>query len=359
MNTLIDLGWTEESETRFEIERESDQIPARVVREHRGGYRVHSASGELAAGISGRLRHEALVREDLPAVGDWVAITELPGESRAVIHGVLPRGAALVRREAGSAYGDAQVLAANLDAVFIVTSMNRDLNPRRIERLLTLSWESGAQPVILLSKADLCADVVAAQERIAPATRGAPVITLSALRGDGVAEVRTHLGRGRTAALIGTSGVGKSTLANALLGTEMLATGGIREDDQRGRHTTTNRQLVVVPDGGVLIDTPGLREIALWSGDAALPEVFDDLDTLAGDCRFSDCGHEHEPGCAVVNAIAAGTLDQSRLESWRKLQREMAFQRRRDDPREAAAASRRWRAITKSLRHHPKHRERG
>jgi ribosome biogenesis GTPase len=241
------------------------------------------------------------------------------------------------------------VLAANLDVVFIVSSLNEDLNLRRLERYLTLAWESGATPVILLTKADLHPDPDAAAAEVGTIAYGVPVHPLSARTGAGVAAVREHLLPGVTAALLGSSGVGKSTLVNTLTGEELLATQAIR-DDGRGRHTTTRRELVVLPGGGLVIDTPGLRELQLWEADEGLEEAFEDVAELAAQCRFSDCAHETEPGCAIQAALEDGRLTHERWESYVKLQRELEHLERRLDKRAQAEEKRRWRAVNVEMR---------
>jgi ribosome biogenesis GTPase len=277
---------------------------------------------------------------------------------RAVIHHVLERRTALVRRAADT---DAisQIIAANVDLVAIVTSANRDLNPRRLERYLTAVWDSGAAPLVVLNKVDLVAAATPLLEAIAAVALAVPVVQVSALTGQGIDGLRAYLGPGTTAGLVGSSGVGKSSLVNRLLGAETQAVRAIRDDDARGRHTTTRRELIVLPGGGVLIDTPGMRELGLIADAGGAAAAFADITDLAQGCRFGDCRHESEPGCAVKAALAVGTIPRERWESYRKLQREIAAAEARRDPLLAANTKRRWKTIHKALRSHPKLERRG
>jgi len=261
-----------------------------------------------------------------------------PDKASATIHGVLPRRNAFTRKAAGPGRPAGQVVAANIEIAFLVTSLNADRNARRIERYLATALESGAAPVVVLTKADLCDDRAPALAEIEPLTRGVPVHVVSAVSGEGIEGLRACFAPGQTAVLLGSSGVGKSSLVNALAGTERMATGGIREDDARGRHTTTHRELVLLPDGRLVLDTPGMRELGLWEAEAGVAEAFDDIEALATTCRFGDCRHEAEPGCAVRAALADGSLDGDRWRSWIKLQHELAHLVRREDPAARAAA---------------------
>lgn len=340
------LGWNERWEGYWK-EYESDGLaPARVLAEQKSLFRIAGEFGEQWAEPAGRLRYRAAARDEWPAVGDWVTVDVRPQERRAIIHGVLPRASRFSRKAAGRETA-VQVLAANVDTGFIVTSLNRELNPRRIERYVALVWESGASPVLLLTKADLCEDrgpLVSEVERVAI---GVPVHALSAVTGEGLDALATRLAPGRTAVLLGSSGVGKSTLVNRLVGHDLLAVQPVRAEDDRGRHTTTSRQLIVLPGGALLIDTPGLRELSLWESKAGLGHAFEDIAALAADCRFPDCQHQHEPGCAVQDAIEAGDCDAARLESYRKLQRELAYLERRNNAALESAEARKWRKIHK------------
>jgi ribosome biogenesis GTPase len=320
-------------------------VPARIAADGAGIYHLLGSQARLGE-LSGRLRHE-LSGIDRPAVGDWVAVAD--DAERAVIHHVLRRRTALIRRAADTE-ASAQMIAANVDVFCLVTSANRDLNPRRIERYLTAVWESGANPVVVLNKVDLVDDLTPLRQAISAVTLGVPVVELSALTGTGIDMLRGHVGRGTTVGFIGSSGVGKSSLINRLVGREVQHVSDIREDDARGRHTTTRRELVLLPGGGVLIDTPGMRELGLIEDDGGLDATFADIAEIARACRFNDCLHESEPGCAVQAALDARTLDANRLESYRKLQREIAAIERRRDPILAANERRRWKTIHKELR---------
>jgi ribosome biogenesis GTPase / thiamine phosphate phosphatase len=324
---LESLGWDASLAEAFRPYEQDGFVPARAAVEHRIEYVVYTAHGELRAELAGRLRHD----EEHPAVGDWLAVAARPDEGRATINAILPRRSAFVRKVAW-AETKPQVVAANVDVVFVVCGLDLNYNIRRIERFLTLAWESGAQPVVLLTKADLCDDVEAYVLEVESVAFGVPVHAVSAPHGDGVETVRSYIPHGKTAALLGSSGVGKSTLVNALVGEEVLATNEVREDG-RGRHTTSHRELVPLPEGGVVLDTPGMRELQLWDAASGLDSAFQDLDALAGECRFSDCAHGREPGCAVQAALASGTLDVERFESWRKLQRELERLARKQDAR--------------------------
>jgi ribosome biogenesis GTPase / thiamine phosphate phosphatase len=345
------LGWTSSFEEAFRSFVAEGLRPARVASAHTHLYRLYHEAGECLAEVAGRLRHEAAGPQDFPAVGDWVAASFPAGDGRAVVHAVLPRRTRFSRKMPGSVTEE-QVLAANVDTVFLVGGLDGDFNPRRLERALVLAWESGADPVILLSKADLAADVEARRREAEAVAGGMAVHVVSSLRGEGLAAVRAYLGVGRTVALLGSSGVGKSTLINRLLGEERFATASVRAHDDRGRHTTTHRELVVLPEGGLVIDTPGLREIQLWSAAGGLERAFDDVQSLAAVCRFTDCAHESEPGCAVRAAEADGRLSPERLQSYFKLQRELRHLEVRQSHQLQSEQKAKWKAIHKAARRH-------
>jgi ribosome biogenesis GTPase len=298
--------------------------------------------------VTGRLRHEAASRRELPAVGDWVAVAPRAVEGRATIHAVLPRRSSFERKAAGRET-EAQVVAANVDVVFLVAALDDVPNLRRLERYLTLAWESGALPVVVLTKADRADDVPARVAEVSAVALGADVLVVSSPRGEGLEAVHGRLRGARTGALLGASGAGKSTLVNALVGAERLRTQAVREDG-KGRHTTTHRELVLLPDDGVLIDTPGMRELQLWGADDGLEASFADVAELAAGCRFRDCTHATEPDCAVLAAVDAGLLPAERLESFRKLQRELRSLAVRQDALLTIEERKKVKAIERSLR---------
>jgi ribosome biogenesis GTPase len=319
------LGWDEGWDAALADYARDDVEPGRVAASHRGGaYDVLTASGEVRARLPGRARREADAAE-LPVVGDWLAVGAKTGSTGPTIEGVLPRRTKLSRRaahEPGADRAREQVVAANVDVVFVTASLADEANPRLLERYLTLAWESGARPVVLLTKADLEPDPERRVAEIAPIAGETPVIAVSTRTGSELGRVRAVLEPGTTGSLIGPSGVGKSTLVNALAGEELLATGSLATDGS-GRHTTTRRQLVVLPGGGILVDNPGIRELYLWVAREGLEEAFADVVDLAAHCRFADCRHETEPGCAIRAALADGTLAPDRWASYRELEREL------------------------------------
>jgi ribosome biogenesis GTPase len=351
MSELVNLGWTDCFARHF-VES-GDYQPARVVAEHRTGYQVQTDTAECFARISGKLRHAAAGQAELPAVGDWVVLQTLTGDSEAVIHRVLPRKSKFSRKAAGERT-DEQIVAANVDTVWIVSSLDRDFSLRRIERYLTLAWESGASPVIVLTKSDLCDDVYGYTSQVEAIAVSVPIHCTSSITGNGLSELDAYFQNHATVALMGSSGVGKSALINALAGAPLQQTGGLR-DDGRGRHTTTGRQLIRLPGGGLIVDTPGMRELQLWDGQGSLADVFAEIEELAQGCRFSDCRHAGEPGCAVAGAVADGRLLETRLQSYHKLKRELAYLERKQDARAQHEEKQRIKSIMRSVRHHPKY----
>ena len=340
MTALEELGWTDSHTSDFAPHAAAGLVPARVAVQHRGAFVVLSELGELKATAAGRLSHEAAGAGDLPAVGDWVAIAPRPEEGGATIQAVLPRRTKFSRKAAWAA-AEEQVVAANVDVVFLLTSLNEDFNLRRMERYLTLAWESGAQPVVVLTKTDLSDTVDLRVLEVEAIAFGVPVHAISSITGDGLELIRSYLVPGRTIALLGSSGVGKSTLVNTLAGEELLAVKEIREDGE-GRHTTTHRQLVLLPEGGLVLDTPGMRELQLWESSDGLGETFSDIEELTARCRFNNCAHKSEPGCAIQAALEDGTLEPGRWTSYEKLQRELAHLERRLDKRAQSEERKRW-----------------
>jgi ribosome biogenesis GTPase len=346
---LEDLGWNSFFASHFLDLPQAALSPARVVEELKGLYRVRAEGGEYLSAIAGRVRYQAENAKDLPAVGDWVAVAPRPEEGRARIECILPRRTKLSRKVAGREQSE-QIVATNVDIVFIVSSLNHELNLRRIERYLAIIWDSGAKPVVLLNKADLCADIDERAANVESIALGVPVHSLSAMEGRGLEAVREYLTRGETAAFVGSSGVGKSSIINALAGVQSLRVQPVRENDDRGRHTTTSRQMIFLPSGGIVIDTPGMRELQPWDSDEGVGQVFQDIVALGQRCKFRDCRHRGEPGCEVEAAILNGQLELERLESHRKLEAELRFQQRKLDPQVEREAKEQWKKIHKAMR---------
>jgi ribosome biogenesis GTPase len=345
------LGWDLRLETAFSEYAVEGAVPGRVARADGAQCTVLTGMGPLRAASTARLR-KADDATDLPTVGDWVAVLPAAGpEGSHAVVAVLPRSSAFIRGTAGE-QSTAQVLAANVDTVLVVAGLATRPNLRRLERFLALAWESGAQPVVVLTKSDLCDDVDAAVADVAAVAPGVAVHALSSRDGSGLEALDPYLAAGQTIALLGSSGVGKSTLVNTLAGSEVMRTHDIR-DDGKGRHTTTHRELVVLPCGAVLIDTPGLRAVQLWDAQQGLEQAFSDVEVLTTECRFHDCAHETEPGCAVLGAVESGTLALARLDSYRRLQRESAWMANRHDARLRAEARKKWKTRAKEYRARP------
>jgi ribosome biogenesis GTPase / thiamine phosphate phosphatase len=323
---LEDLGWDAFFADAFEPYAADNLIPARVSARHHGPCELFTERGRMGGLPAGKLSDD-----ELPAVGDWVAVRPVEGERKAVIEAVLPRRSSFTRKEAFKRTV-AQVVAANVDTVFVVTAFGFDLNPRRLERYLTSAWDSGATPVIVVNKSDVSADPAGELLEIEPVSMGVPVHSVSAVTGEGIEALDAYLQPGRTIALLGSSGVGKSTLVNRFAGREVLATAETSAGG-RGRHTTSHRELVPLPSGAILLDTPGMREMQLWAGEEVLDTTFSEISELAAKCKFSDCGHEHEPGCSIRRALSDGTLSEDRWTSYRKLQRELRALEIRKDAR--------------------------
>jgi ribosome biogenesis GTPase len=352
---LSTLGWNSRFSSEFDLLTDPGLIPARVILGQRELCSVACVEGELQAELSGRYRREAMATAGYPVVGDWVAVVPRPQDGRATIRALLPRANAFVRRAATgwtSLHGQVrgQVVAANLDLALIVCALDRDWNLRRLERFLTLAWSSGIQPLVVLNKADLCEEHEARVTETAAAAPGVTVLAVSAETGEGIDALRACLRPAATAVLLGSSGVGKTTLINRLLGEGRLTTGAVRATDGRGRHTTTRREMFVLPTGALLIDNPGMREVGLWGAEEDLDASFADVAALARECRFSDCRHDAEPGCAVRAALVEGSLDEGRFEGWRKLQKELAHLAAREDPRAREAVRQLWKSRAKMIK---------
>jgi len=346
---LEDLGWDDAWAAQFDLLSDLGDVPGRVVIEFNHIFRVSTEAGEFNASSSGRLRHQATSRSELPSVGDWVVVRRPQGHHRATICAVLPRRGRFSRKVAGH-LTDEQVVAANVDVVFLVMALDEDFNTRRLERYLVVAGESGAAPVVLLTKPDVCPDVPARVAEAAAVAGGVPIHVLNPRQSEGLTHVTSRLPPGRTGALLGSSGVGKSTIINRLAGAEVQRTQEVRTLDSKGRHTTTHRELIVLPDGGLLIDTPGMRELQLWDMPVAVGATFDDIDALAPMCHFSNCRHREEPRCAVQAAVEAGTLPADRLESYLKLQAELEQLARQKDERQIIDEKRRGKTHTRTVR---------
>ena len=337
--SLEDYGWSEFFSTSLPPELEA----GRVVLAGGNSLRLVSRDGEITASVAGRLKHEASSAAELPAIGDWVGFRENRIEK------LLPRRTRLSRKVAGHRVVE-QVVAANIDTVVVVMGLDGDFSPRRLERYLTTVWESGATPVVLLNKADVTESLEAQRHEVETVAAGVSVIVSSMVDGRGVDDIVAHLRPRETAVLVGSSGVGKSTLINRLLGDDVQKTRDVRASDDRGQHTTTHRELFVLPGGALLIDNPGIREIQLWADEAALEQSFDDITELAAKCRYRDCAHGEEPDCAVRGAVTSGEIPSSRLESFRELQKELRYLRLRQDESAQGVEKQKWRTIHREMR---------
>ena len=326
-----------------------ERTMGRITLREKGGYRIRTSMGEQNALVSGKFQFDAQSPSDYPAVGDYVMVSYADPDT-AVIHQVLPRRSLFVRRAAGTSKME-QVVAANIDTVFLCMSLNNNFNLRRLERYLASTWESGAAPVVVLTKADLCEDVSSKQAEVETITMGVPILTTSAMDTDGYGQIMPYITEGRTVAFVGSSGVGKSTLINRLLGEECLATDGLRNDD-KGRHTTTHRELLLLPNGAMVIDTPGMRELGMWDAAPGVEQTFTDIEALAAQCRFRNCSHTSEPGCAVQAAIRSGELDSGRWRSYQKLKNENSYAG--DSERYLTAKEKKFKEISKINKYHKK-----
>jgi ribosome biogenesis GTPase / thiamine phosphate phosphatase len=349
MDGLRALGWTEFFEGGFAPFAAEECFPARVAVQMKGHYLLYAEEGECRGEVAGKIHYTAKGSEDFPVVGDWVVVKGKAKEGVGIISAILPRRTEFARKAAGDRSGK-QVLTANVDVVFVVSGCDAEFNLKRLDRYLVIARSSGAEPVFILNKSDLAEnseELAAAIRRDAP---GVQVLLTSAKSGQGLEQILAVLRPGTTGALLGSSGVGKSTIINHLLGVDRMRTQEVRTSDSRGRHTTTHRELVLLPNGGMLIDTPGLREIQLWDDEEGAKETFEDIEDLALQCRFTDCRHDNEPGCAIRKALEDGTLDGDRFESYLKLQRELAYHARKKDPQASLEEKKRWKKIHKDFK---------
>lgn len=350
---LEQIGWNKALQEEYQAQLDLGYEVGRVFLEHKGLYRVITMQGELLAEVSGKLRFAAEGLHHYPAVGDWVLLKVRLAEGKGTIHTLLPRKTKFSRKIAGLTTEE-QVVAANIDYVFIVTALNQDFNLRRIERYLILAWESGARPIILLSKADVCQDNKTKRSQVEAIALGVPIVIVSSHTGQGLDELSSYIQSGITVALLGSSGVGKSSLINALYGQDIQRVNVIRQGDDRGKHTTTHREMIFLPRGGVLIDTPGMREIQLWESATGLSESFQDVEQLAEQCRFSDCQHKEEPGCAIREALEAGTLASERFTSYQKMQRELAHIEKKHDLKAKMESKKNTKRINREIKQRKK-----
>jgi ribosome biogenesis GTPase len=352
MDSLVELGWNARLADSFRKLIETGLQPARIITQEKNSFRVVTSAGELEAVISGKWLFNNQSGQ-YPAVGDWVAIKSPESGEIALIESLLPRHSQFSRLAAGgrgrrSGATNEQILAANIDIVFIVSALDsgRGFNLRRLERYLTMSWNSGASPILILNKTDLCPDMVSALNEVEKIAQGVPILAVSALHNRGLELIKKYMGKGTTAAFIGPSGVGKSSLINSLLGAQTIKVNSVRESDSAGHHTTTRRELFLLPDGGAVIDTPGMREIQLWSDEESLDDSFQDIQALAAQCRFSDCSHQTEPGCVVQAALVNGTLETGRYNNYLKMRKELHYLTARQNDRVRIEEKARWRKIS-------------
>ncbi len=347
MTKIEQYGWN----TNWQEKVTTSGVPGRVTLEHKNLYCVVTEQGKWLCSLSGKYRHQHSGTQ-FPCVGDWVMVEQMPSEEKGIIHQVLPRTSQFSRKEAGET-ADIQLIAVNIDFIFLTMSLNNDFNVRRLERYLLAAWDSGANPIIVLTKKDQCTDIKPFMSQVKNIAVGVPVHAVSALTGEGIETLQTQLSGSKTGALLGSSGVGKSSLINALSGSERMTVQDIREDDSKGRHTTTHREMILLPEGGLMIDTPGMREFQLGDYSEGVETGFRDVEELAFSCRFRDCAHRDEPGCRVQEALQTGELDTGRYQSYLKLTRELAHMERKSNVAAQKAERTKWKQVTKDSRKRP------
>jgi len=345
---LETFGWNDFFAESFRPYAGKDYTVGRIYLEHRGSYWLYTKAGEIPAEIAGRMRYQAHRREDLPAVGDWAVIQMREEERRATIYGVLPRKSKFSRKMPGGATEE-QIIATNIDTVMLVSGLDHDFNLRRIERYITMAQAGGADAVIILNKADVCEHIEQRLSEVKQIANGVPVVLISAIQDEGLQALLPFISAGRTVAFLGSSGVGKSTITNRLLGRESQEVQEVRVNDSRGRHTTTRRELLILPSGGLIIDTPGMRELQLWVNDEQLDSTFEDIQALAQQCYFSNCRHSGDTGCAFAEALENGSLDFDRLNNYNKMQKELAFLSEKQDLRAAEMKKERVKKVTRQF----------
>ncbi len=348
------MGWDEFFQAHLDKFQEEELIVARVSLQQKKMYRVITGKGEYPAVILGRLRHSAESLADFPAVGDWVLVKFKNDGEMAVIHHVLPRKTKISRdtgtRKGRRVVAGEQVIVANVDVIFLVAALNEELNMRRIERYLTVIWDSGAAPVLLLNKADLCGEVESALEKVKGIAGGVPVHLLSAVKNEGIDKLRPYLQKGKTIALLGSSGVGKTTIINKIIGEDRLKVADTSDFKDKGRHTTTFRSLIILENGGILVDNPGLRAIQFWDGETGLKKSFQDIEEIGQNCRFNDCKHVNEPACAVREAVERGEISTDRYNSYLKLRQELEYRTRKENWATRQNTKKRWKSVSQSRR---------
>lgn len=349
MNNLISLGWNNFFENEMKAYSDSELTPGRIIRVNKNNYIAATETGEITAELSGKFLFSAESKSEFPAVGDWTAMRLIPDESKGIIESVIKRKNKFSRKVTLNVT-DEQVIAANIDFLFIVSSLNQEINHRRLERYLTLCYESNVTPVIVLTKSDLSDNTEGVLEDIKFIAGDTDVKAVSALYHTGISDLLKYFSGNKTVALAGSSGVGKSTLINCLSGMELLKVKEISDYKDKGRHTTSHRELILLSGGGMIIDTPGMRELQMWEGGDGLSETFSDIELLIGNCKFSDCRHETEPGCAVLEAMESGELDEKRYRSYLKLKKEIKYFERRKNVLDRLSEKRKWKKITKTVR---------